>query len=61
MIISLILYKALKMKEYRGFIYRYDKNKNLIISRNPINCALGIGSPSGLIFYREIERLNNAS
>ena len=51
MIISLILYKALKMKEYKGFIYRYDKSKNLIISRNPIDCALSICSPSGSIFY----------
>ena len=50
MIISFILYKALKMKEYKGFIYRYDKNKNLIISRNPVDCALSIGSPSGVIF-----------
>lgn len=31
MIISFILYKALRMKEYKGFIYRYDKNKKLII------------------------------
>jgi hypothetical protein len=61
MIISFILYKALKMKEYKGFIYRYDKNKNLIISRNPVDCALSIGSPSGVIFYEEIERLNNAN
>lgn len=61
MVISFILYKALKMKEYKGFIYRYDKSKNLIISRNPIDCALGICSPSGSIFYREIERLNNVN
>lgn len=61
MIISLILYKALKMREYKGFIYRYDKNRSLIISRNPIDCALGICSPSGVIFYREIERLNNVN
>lgn len=61
MVISFILYKALKMKEYKGFIYRYDKSKNLIISRNPIDCALGICSPSGGILYREIERLNNAN
>lgn len=61
MVISFILYKALKMKEYKGFIYRYDKSKKLIISRNPIDCALGICSPSGVIFYREIERLNNVN
>lgn len=61
MIISFILYKVLKMKEYKGFIYRYDKNKNLIISRNPIDCALNICSPSGVIFYNEIERLNNVN
>ena len=61
MIIRFILYKVLKMKEYKGFIYRYDKNKNLIISRNPIDCALSICSPSGGIFYKEIERLNNAN
>lgn len=61
MIISFILYKALKMKEYKGFIYRYDKNKNLIISRNPVDCALSISSPSGVIIYEEIERLNNAN
>lgn len=61
MIISFILYKVLKMKKYKGFVYRYNKNKNLIISRNPIDCALGICSPSGVIFYREIERLNNVS
>ena len=61
MIISFILYKALKMKEYKGFIYRYDKNRSLIISRNSIDCALSICSPSGSIFYREIERLNNVN
>lgn len=61
MVISLVLYKALKMKEHKGFIYRYDKNENLIISRNPIDCALSICSPSGTIFYRKIERLNNAN
>lgn len=61
MIISFILYKALRMKEYKGFIYRYDKNKNLIISRNPIDCVLSICSPSSVIFYREIERLNNVN
>lgn len=61
MTISLILYKALKMKEYKGFIYRYDKDGNLIISRNSIDCALGICSPSGSIFYEEIERLNNVN
>lgn len=61
MIISLILYKVLKMKSYRGFVYRYDKNKQLIISRNSIDCALSICSPSSIIFYREIERLNNAN
>ena len=61
MIISFILYKALRMKEYKGFIYRDDKNKNLIISRNPIDCALSICSSSSVIFYREIERLNNVN
>ena len=61
MVISFILYKALKMKEYKGFIYRYDKDKNLIISRNPIDCALSICSPSGVIFYKEIERLNDVN
>lgn len=61
MIISLILYKILKMKTYKGFVYRYDKNKNLIISRNSIDCALNICSPTGVIFYREIERLKNAN
>lgn len=61
MVISFILYKALKMKEYKGFIYRYDKSKNLIISRNPIDCALGICSPCGVFYYKEIERLNNAN
>ena len=61
MIVSFILYKALRMKEYKGFIYRYDKNLNLIISRNPIDCALGICSPSGSIFLKEVERLNNAN
>ena len=61
MIISFILYKVLKMKEYKGFIYRYNKKNNLIISRNPIDCALNICSPSGVIFYREIERLSNAN
>lgn len=61
MIISLILYKALKMKEYKGFIYRWNKKGNLIISRNPIDCALDICSPSGVIYFREIERLSNAN
>lgn len=61
MIISFILYKVLKMKQYKGFIYRYNKKNNLIISRNPIDCALNICSPSGVIFYREIERLSNAN
>ena len=49
------------MKEFKGFIYRYNKKNNLIISRNPIDCALNICSPSGVIFYREIERLSNAN
>lgn len=61
MIISFILYKVLKMKQYKGFIYRYNKKNNLIISRNPIDCVLNICSPSGVIFYREIERLSNAN
>lgn len=61
MIISFILYKVLKMKEYKGFIYRYDKNGNLIISRNPLECALSICSPSSVIFYKEIERLNHVN
>lgn len=61
MIISFILYKVLKMKQYKGFIYRYNKKNNLIISRNPIDCALNICSPSGVIFYREIERLSYAN
>ena len=61
MIISFILYKVLKMKQYKGFIYSYNKKNNLIISRNPIDCALNICSPSGVIFYREIERLSNAN
>ena len=47
MIISLILYKELKMREYKGFIYRWNKKGALIISRNPIDCALDICSPSG--------------
>ena len=61
MIISIILYKALKMKEYKGFIYRYNKKGALIISRNPIDCALDICSPSGALYYEKIERLNNAN
>lgn len=61
MIISFILYKALKMKEYKGFIYRWNKKRALIISRNPIDCALNICSPSGVVYYREIERLSNAN
>ena len=61
MIISFILYKVLKMKQYKGFIYRYNKKNNLIISRNPIDCALNICSPSGVIFYKEIERLSNVN
>ena len=61
MVISFILYKALKMKEYKGFIYRWNKKGVLIISRNPIDCALSICSPSGVIFYNEIERLNNVN
>lgn len=61
MIISLILYKALKMREYKGFIYRWNKKGALIISRNPIDCALDIYSPSGAVYYREIERLSNAN
>ena len=61
MIISLILYKLLKMKTYCSFMYRYDKSGNLIISRNPIDCALGICSPSACIFYTEIERKENAN
>ncbi len=59
--ISLILYKLLKMKTYYNFIYRYDKKRNLIISRNPIDCALGICSPSSVVFYKEIERKENAN
>ena len=61
MIISLILYKTLKMKEYKGFVYRYNKKGALIISRNPIDCALDICSPSGVVYYKEIERLSNAN
>lgn len=61
MIISLILYKKLKMKEYKGFIYRWNRKGVLIISRNPIDCALNICSPSGVVYYREIERLSNAN
>lgn len=61
MIISLILYKTLKMKEYKGFVYRWNKKGVLIISRNPIDCALEICSPSGVLWYDEIERLNNAN
>ena len=61
MVISFILYKVLKMKEYKGFIYRYNKKGALIISRNPIDCALDICSPSGTLYYREIERLSNAN
>ena len=61
MVISLILYKALKMKEHKGFIYRYNKKRALIISRNPIDCALDICSPSGVVYYKEIERLNDAN
>lgn len=61
MIISFILYKALKMKKYKGFIYRYDKNGSLIISRNSIDCALSICSPSSAAFYEEIERLDHVN
>lgn len=61
MINKLNLYKTSKMKKYKGFIYRWNKKGALIISRNPIDCALNICSPSDGIFYREIERLNNAN
>lgn len=61
MIVSLILHRSLKMKEYKGFIYRYNKRGALIISSNSIECALSICSPLGGIFYREIERLNNVN
>ncbi len=57
MLISLLLYKLLNMKTYQGFVYRYNKGK-LIISRSSIDCALGICSPSGGIYYREIERIS---
>ena len=61
MIISFILYKALKMKNYKGFVYRWNKKGALIISKNPIDCALDICSPSSIFHYREIERLSNAN
>lgn len=56
--ISIILFITLKMKRYRGFIYRIDRSGGLIISRNIIDCALGICSPSGVIHYNEIKKLN---
>lgn len=56
--ISLILFITLKMKRYRGFIYRIDRKKRLIISRNIIDCALGICSPSGAIYYDEIKNIS---
>lgn len=55
--ISLLLYKILKMKKYKGFIYRINKCGDLIISSNTINCALCICSPSGVIYYNEIRLL----
>lgn len=55
--ISLLLYKILKMKKYKGFIYRINKCGDLIISSNTINCTLCICSPSGVIYYNEIKLL----
>ena len=55
--ISLFLYKIMKMKMYKGFIYRINKCGDLIISRYPICCALCICSPSGVIYYNEIKLL----
>ena len=52
MIISFILYKLLKMNKFLNFYYRYSKNKGFIISRTPIECAIGIISPSGITLYR---------
>ena len=56
--ISSILYIILRMKRYRGFIYRINRSGNLIISRNIIDCALGICSPSGSIYYEQIKNKN---
>lgn len=55
--IKMILFIIFKMKIYRGFIYRIDRSGRLIISRNIIDCALGICSPSGGIYYNEIEKM----
>ena len=55
--INLLLYKMLKMKKYKGFIWRINKCGDLIISRNPIDCALCICSPSSVIYYNEIRLL----
>lgn len=57
MIISLILYRLLKMKTYLNCVYRYNKKGELIISRNPMDCAFGICSPSGCLYYNEIEKI----
>lgn len=54
MLISLILYKLLNMKTYHSIIYRVDKKGKLILSLNPLDCALGICSPSAGIFYNDI-------
>lgn len=61
MILNLILFKILKMKRYRNFIYRYSKNGHLIISSTAVDCALNICSPAGCIFYDEIEELEYAN
>ena len=39
-------------------IYRIDKKTRLIISRNIIDCALGICSPSGAIYFDEIKNIS---
>lgn len=61
--ISLFLYKILNMKKIKEGVYRIDKKGNLIISMNPINCALNICSPSLVMLYydklkKEIKYVN---
>ena len=55
MIISLILYKVLKMKEYKGFIYRYDKD-NGIMYRNDTVIAENIAAS---VFSMTTEKVEN--
>ena len=52
--ISLLLYKILRMKKYKGFIYRINKCGDIIINKNPIDCALCICSPSSVFYHNEI-------